>query len=213
MKFNLTFENQPFFNVEYKHTNDAIVEVAEQNDAEGTSNLVTVNLETFKNLNISLFFPLDFIPHVSGYGGFIANYGKFDSPYLGEQFLRDKWDYTGFIAAEFELPGKIDTELSGWYNSGGQDGLTNAQWLYGVDIGFSKKFWDNKAQVSVGVENILAKYLTADITFANLDIDVRNRWDGPVFNMQFTYKFGNQYMKGKKGHNSSAQDVLNRASK
>jgi len=213
LKFNLTFENQPFFNIEYKHTNDAIVEVAEQDDAAGTSNLVTVNLETFKNFNVSLFFPLDFIPKISGYGGFIANYGKYDSEYLGDQFLRDKWDYTGFIAAEFMLPGEINSELTGWYNSGGQDGITNAQWLYGVDVGFSKKFLDNKAKVSLGVENLFAKYLTADIEYANMDIDVFNRWDGPVVNMQFSYKFGNQHMKSRKGHNNSASDVLNRAQK
>ena len=213
LKFNLHYDNQPFFNIEYKHTNDAIVELAEQNDAEGTSNLVTTNLETFQNFNASLFFPLDFIPKISGYAGVIANYGKYDSEYLGELFLRDKWDYTGFIAAEFELPAKINTELTGWYNSGGQDGITNAEWLYGVDIGFSRKFMDGKARLSAGVENLFARYLTAEVVYSNLDIDVRNRWDGPVVNMQFTYKFGNQHMKGRKNHNSSAQDMLNRAGK
>ncbi|MEM6964106.1 MAG: outer membrane beta-barrel protein [Bacteroidota bacterium] len=211
MKFNLHFQNQPFFNIEYKHTNDAIVEVSEQNDEAGTSNLVTVNLETFKNFNVSLFFPLDFIPKVSGYGGFIANYGKFDSEYLNDQFVRSKWDYTGFISAELTLPFDINSQISGWYNSGGQDGIVNAQWLYGVDVGFSKKFMEQKAKFSVGVENLFARYLTAEIEYANMDIDIHNRWDGPVINAQFSYKFGNQHVKRRKGHNNSGADVLNRA--
>ena len=212
-KFNLAFQNQPFFNIEYKHTNDAIVEVSEQNDTLGTSNLVTVNLESFKNFNASLFFPLDFIPGVSGYGGVIANHGKYDSEYLGDNFQRSKWDFTTFISAEFMLPGKINTELSGWYNSGGQDGIINASWLYGVDVGFSKKFLDNKARVSIGVENLLARYMFAEIKYSNMDIDINSRWDGPVVNMQFSYKFGNQHMKGSKRRSSSASDVLNRAQK
>lgn len=212
-KFNLAFQNQPFFNIEYKHTKDAIVEVSEQNDTLGTSNLVTVNLKSFKNFNASLFFPLDFIPGVSGYGGVIANHGKYDSEYLGDNFQRSKWDFTTFISAEFMLPGKINTELSGWYNSGGQDGIINASWLYGVDVGFSKKLLNNKARVSIGVENLLARYMFAEIKYSNMDIDINSRWDGPVVNMQFSYKFGNQHMKGSKRRSSSASDVLNRAQK
>ena len=111
------------------------------------------------------------------------------------------------------LPGKINTELSGWYNSGGQDGIINASWLYGVDIGFSKKFMDNKLRVSLGVENILARYMFADIKYANMDILINSRWDGPVVNMQVSYKFGNQHMKSSKRRSSSASDVLNRAQK
>lgn len=212
-KFNLAFQNQPFFNAEYKLTNDAIVEVSEQNDSLGTSNLVTVNLETFKNFNINLALPLDFIPGVSGFAYIAANYGKYDSEYLGDNFQRSKWDYTAYIQTEFMLPGKINTELSGWYNSGGQDGIINASWLYGVDIGFSKKFLDNKAKISLGVENILARYLDAEIVYSNMNIGINSRWDGPVVNMQFSYKFGNQHMKSSKRTSSSASDVLNRAQK
>lgn len=212
-KLNLAYQNQPFFNVEYKHTNDAIVEVSEQNDSLGTSNLVTVNLETFKNFNINLALPIDFIPGVSGFAYFAANHVSYDSEYLDENFNRSKWDYTAYLQTEFMLPGKINTELSGWYNSGGQDGIINAQWLYGVDIGFSKKFMDNKAKVSLGVQNILARYMFADIKYANMDININSRWDGPVVNMQFSYKFGNQHMKSKERRNSSASDVLNRAQK
>ena len=212
-KFNLAYQNQPFFNIEYKHTNDAIVEVSEQDDEAGTSNLVTVNLETFKNFNVSLFFPLDFIPGISGYGGFIANHGAYDSEYLGENFERSKWDYTGFLQAQFTLPGEINSEVTGWYNSGGQEGIVNASWLYGVDVGFSKKIMNDKAKVSFGVENLFARYLNADIVYSNMDIIYKSRWDGPLVNMQFTYKFGNQHMKRSKRHKSSASDVLNRAQK
>ncbi len=212
-KLNLAFQNQPFFNIEYKHTNDAIVEVSEQNDSLGTSNLVTVNLENFKNFNVNLAAPLDFIPGVSGFAYIAANYGKYDSEYLGDNFQRSKWDYTAYVQTEFMLPGKINTELSGWYNSGGQDGIINASWLYGVDIGFSKKFLNDKARVSLGVQNILARYMFADIKYANMDISIHSRWDGPVVNMQFSYKFGNQHMKSSKSRNSSASDVLNRAQK
>ena len=210
MKFNLSYEKQPFFNVEYKSTRDAMVEVTDQNDATGEASLTTVNLESFKNLNISLYFPLDFIPGVTGYGGVIANYGKFESEYLDDIFDRSKWDYTGFLQAEFKLPQDIKSTVTGWYNSGGQQGIINATWLYGVDVGFSKSILEDKAKISLGVENLLARYMYADINYANMDLDIYSRWDGPVVNMQFSYKFGNQHFKSKESRKSSASEELNR---
>ena len=109
------------------------------------------------------------------------------------------------------MPGKINTEISGWYNSGSQDGIINAQWIYGVDVGFSKKFLNDKLRVSAGVQNLLARYLHGDIVYANMDVDIYSRWDGPVFNAQVSYKFGNQHMKSAKRHRGSASDELNRA--
>ncbi len=210
-KFNLAYQGQPFFNIEYKHTKDAMVEVTEQDDDAGTSNLATVNLENFKVFNISLFFPLDFIPGISGYGGVIANRSAYDSGYLDDHFAKTKWDYTGFMQAEFKLPGQINGEVTGWYNSGGQDGLVNASWLYGVDIGFRKKFLDDKLSISLGCENILARYLSADVKYSNMDILIRDRWDGPVVNTKISYRFGNQHMKQAKQRSSSSSDVINRA--
>ncbi|MEL6865418.1 MAG: outer membrane beta-barrel family protein [Bacteroidota bacterium] len=211
LKFTLAYEKQPFFNIEYKKTNDAMVDVTEQNDETGETNLTTVNLESFNVFNASLFFPLSFIPHVDGYGGFIANHGAYDSEYLDQQFSRSKWDFTAFVQTDFTLPGEINAEVTAWYNSGGQDGILNASWLYGVDVGFGKKFLDNKLQVNFGVENLFARYLHADIRYANMDVDLYDRWDGPVVSMQFKYKFGNQHMKRQKKHRSGASDEINRA--
>lgn len=210
-KFNLAFQGQPFFNIEYKDTKDAMIEVTDQDDELGTSNLTTVNLESFKVFNISLFFPLDFIPGISGYGGFIGNRNSFDSDYLDDRFQKVKWDYTGFMQVEFKLPGKINGEVSGWYNSGGQDGLVNANWLYGVDVGFSKKLLDDKLTLSLGCQNLFARYLEADVIYSNMNILINDRWDGPVVNMRASYRFGNQHMKKSKRRGTSSSDVLNRA--
>lgn len=213
MKFNLTYEKQPFFNIEYKLNNDAMVEVTEQNDETGETNLTTVNLESFKVFNASLFFPLDFIPGITGYGGVIANRSSYDSEYLAQQFNRSKWDITGFMQANFTLPGKIESEVTGWYNSGSQEGIINSSWLYGVDVGFSKKFMNDRLKVSAGVDNLFRRFFYGDIRYANMDVLIYNEWDGPAYNFQIHYKFGNQHMKQKKGHKSSASEEINRAQK
>jgi len=211
-KFTLAYEGQPFFNVEYKHTNDAIVELTDQNDTTGETNLSTYNIDRFKTFNSSLFFPLDFIPKISGFGGVIANLGIYeDADYLEVGFSRKKWDITGFLQMQFELPAKIQTEVTAWYNSGSQEAIVNTSWLYGVDAGLSKKFMDDKLQLSLGVENLFARYLNAEIKFANMDFTLYNVWDGPVVNFQATYKFGNQHMKSKENRRGSASEELQRA--
>ncbi len=210
-KFSLMFENQPFFNIEYKHTNDAMVEVTEQDDASGQTFLTNVNLDAFKVLNISLFFPLDFIPKTSGYGGFIANHNKYDSPYLDQQFSRSKWDYTAFLSANITLPKKVEMEVSGFWNSGGLQGIINAEWLYGVDVGVARKFLNDKLKVSVGIDNVLRRFFHGSVQYANMDFNIVSRWDAPVYNMQVSYKFGNQHMKSKGSRSSSAEEVIRRA--
>ncbi|MFT6359964.1 MAG: ferric enterobactin receptor [Paraglaciecola sp.] len=213
LKVNLSYEKQPFFNVEYKRTKDAMVELTQQDDETGEAFLSTFNLEKFENWNLSLFFPLDFIPKIEGYGGVIANHVSYDSKYLEQQFVREKWDFTGFLQMSFQLPAEINTEITGWYNSGGQEGIVSAQWLYGVDLGMSKKFLNDKLKVSVGVENIFARFLKADIEYANMDLFIENRWDGPIPSLQLRYKFGNQHMKSSKQGGGSAREELNRAAK
>jgi len=211
MKFNLTYENQPFFNIEYKTNSDAMVEVTEQNDITGEAYKTIVNLETHNIFSTSLFFPLDFIPLIAGYGGIIATHAEYDSKYLESQFERSKWNYTGFMQANFKLPADIHGEVTGWIDSGGQEGIMNAEYLFGVDAGLSKKFWNDKAKISVGVNNLFNRFWHANIDYSNMDVDLIAKWDAPVVNMRFSYKFGNQHMKTKR-HKSSGSDVMNRAS-
>ncbi len=212
MKFTLAYEKQPFFNIAYKLNTDAMVEVIEQDDATGEAFKSTVNLDSKKNFNVSLFFPLDFIPKITGYAGVIANHVQFDSPYLDQTFDQSKWDYTGFVQMNFTLPGKIESEVSGWYTTGGLEGIIDSEWLYGVDIGFSKKFMKDKAKISVGVESLFSRFFHGTVAYSNIDMNVIQTWDAPVFNMQLRYKFGNQHMKSKK-HRSGASEELRRTGK
>jgi len=78
-KFNVTYENQPFFSVEYRTSSDAMVEVTEQDDETGEAFQITRNLENHNVFSTMLGFPLDFIPFISGYGAIIATHVEYDS--------------------------------------------------------------------------------------------------------------------------------------
>lgn len=209
---NLTYDNQPFFNIEYKISEDPMVEVVEQEASTGEAFKTDINLQRRDNFSASLFFPLDFIPHISGYGGGIVNHVNFDSRYKGEVFDPSQWSFTGFMQVNSKLPGKVQVEASGWYYSGGIEGIIVGEHLYGVDVGASKKFLNDKLKVSVGVDNLLVRFWHGNVDFGGMNARIISKWDAPVFNLQLNYKFGNQHMKSKK-HRGGASDELNRVGK
>ena len=110
------------------------------------------------------------------------------------------------------LPYDIETELSGWYTTGGLQGLISSESMYGVSFGISKKFLNKKAKISFGVDNIFNKFYTGIVDYSNIDLKLKSKWDAPVANLQFSYKFGNQHIKSKK-HRNAASEELRRAGK
>jgi len=208
-KFTLTFEGQPFFNVEYKQSTDAIVEVTEQENSREAFK-IDVNFEKQTQFSTSLFFPLDFIPATSGYGGVIVSKNDYDSAYLGSNFVDGSWNTTAFIQAELELPWEISAELGGWFTSGNQEGIFNSEYLYGTSFGLSRKFLDRKLQVNLGVEDFVNRFWHANVDFQQ-DMDLVVSWQAPVVNMKVSYKFGNQHLKSKTKTKTSASDELRRA--
>lgn len=210
-KFNLSYEGQPFFNIEYKHTNNVMTDVIRQNNETGQSNQVRMNLKNLKNFSTSLFFPLDFIPEISGYAGVIGNYIDYTNDDPDLLFNRSIWTLTSFLSVEYTLPGDINSELSGWYTSGELDGVIVGEYLYGVDIGFNKKILNNNGRISLGVDNLFYRPFIGKVEYGGVSLDAISYWDAPVANIKFSYKFGNQFMKTKDKLGGSGNDILRRS--
>ena len=208
-KFSLSYEGQPFFNIEYKDSKDAIVEVTRQEPDNQEASKTDVNFDSRKSFNTSLYFPLDFIPKVGGYGGVILDNTSFNSSFDNGNFDRSRWSTTLFIQAEFKLPFDINAELGGWYNSGGQEGIFVSEYIYGTSIGFSKKVLKNKGKISLGVEDFANRFWHAKVDYQQ-DLQLVSRWQAPIVNAKFSYKFGNQHLKSKSRRKGSGSTEINR---
>lgn len=209
MKFSLAFQKQPFFNVEYKLTEDAMIESIGQNDETGESYRSEINIDSKKQFNISLFFPLSFIPKTQGYGGIIVNNFQFYSPLLEEEFKKSLWNYTAFLQAEISLPWRIKAEMSGYYTSGGINGYVTYEWMYGTRFGVSRKFLHDRARITIGVDDLFNKFYTGKVEYSNIDLTLHTEWDVPVFSFQLSYNFGNKHLN-RETHKSGAMDEINR---
>jgi len=210
-KFTLAYEGQPFFNIEYKNSNNAIVEVTQQETTSEEAFKTDINFDDREVWSGSLFFPLDMIPGISGgYGGVILTQTSFNSNYIEGVFDRSKFNTTAFIQMEMNLPWDVNAELGGWYTSGQQEGIFRSEYLFGTSLGLSKKVLNNKGKISFGVEDFANRFWHANVDYQQ-DMDIVSKWQAPVMNFRFSYKFGNQHLKSKSKQRSSASDVMNRA--
>ena len=210
-KFSLTYDKQPFFNLEYIRTNNSIEFVTEQDSESGVAFATNVNLDKFEKYGGSLFFPLDFVEGLSGYGGVMAYYNVYDSEYLNEQFNVEQWSVTAFIQANFKLPFEIETEVGGWYTNGGQDGIMNYEHMYGFSLGFERKFLNDKLSLNLSIDDVINRFFNANIDYAGFVADIESRWDTKVVNFRMNWRFGNQHLKKAERRRSGASDEINRA--
>ncbi len=209
-KFTLSYEGQPFFNIEYKRSNDAIVEVTEQEQNNQEAFKIDVNFDQQTQFSTSLFFPLSFLPGIEGYAGVIQARNSYNSLYINNTFDRSQWNTTAFLQAEFELPGEIQAEVGGWYTSSMQDGIFAAEYMYGTSAGISKKLLDNKLKINLGVEDFANKFFTARVDYQQ-DMDILSTWQAPNVSLKVSYKFGNQHLKSKRKTSGSASEEQRRA--
>lgn len=207
LRFNLTYENQPFFSVGYSKTDDVLFQIVSQNDATSETSRSTINLAQNKNWSFSLFAPLNFIKGIEGYTGVIANHNSYTSKNLTPQLDTSKWSVTWFANAEYKLPWSINSEISGYYTSGGLDGQIEFDWIAGIDIAFSKKFMNDQLKVSLELEEIVDRKFMGAINYDNINANIISDWPRRNVFLQVSYSFGKKYNKSKNRKNSAGDEV------
>jgi len=205
-RFNLTYDDQPFFSVSYKQTTDALFEIITQNDTSAETSRSVINIAENNNFTASLFGPLDFINGLDGYSGFIVNYNEYTSDRLTPALDLSKWSLTWYTSAEYQLPWDINSEISAYYSTGGLEGQIDYKWIAGIDIALSKKFLDDRLKVSVEFEEILNRKFLGNIKYDNVDANIESDWARQNLFLQLNYSFGSKFSKKKRRNNASKDE-------
>ncbi|MFD2564041.1 outer membrane beta-barrel protein [Aquimarina rubra] len=205
-RFNLTYEDQPFFSVSYGQTKDALFEIITQNDTSAETSRSVINLAENNNFTASLFGPLDFIKGLGGYTGIIVNYNEYTSERLTPALDLSQWSLTWYTSAEYQLPWDINSEISGYYSTGGLEGQIEYKWMAGVDVAVSKKFMNDRLKVSLEFEEILNRKFFGSINYDNVNATIVNDWPRQNIFLQLNYNFGSKFSKNKKRSNVSEEE-------
>ena len=203
---NLTFKEQPFFSVGYRSTTDALFEIVSQNDATAQTSRSVINLAEMKNWNFRAFAPLNFINGLEGYTGFIVNHNMYKSKNLTPVLDLGRWSLTWFTNVEYQLPWEINSELSGFYSTGGLQGQIEHEWLAGLSFAMSKKLMDDKLKINLGIGEILNRQFKGVIRYDNVNADIISDWSRQNVYLLLTYSFGSKFNKKKNRSNSSEEE-------
>jgi ferric enterobactin receptor len=210
-KLSLTADGQPFFNLEYNQTNDAIQMITEQDNKTGISYGFDENLARIRQYGGSLFLPLFGLKGLDGYAGTMIYYNEYKSKLFGDVLNQNAMSYTAFLQATYKINKNWKTELSGWYNGGGLRGLMRQGNMYGMDFGLNGKLWKDKLEMDLSVDNFLMRAFNGSINYLNQNIQIGNAWEPRVVTLTLKYKFGNQFFKDVKKAKSSAEEEARRA--
>ena len=211
-KLSLTYEKQPFFNLEHNVTQDVMVFVTEQDNDTGVAFAQDVNLDEFRQTGGSLFFPLDWIGNgISGYGGGMLYYNEYDSDYLDGRYNESAWSFTGFLQVNAKLSERWRAEATGWYQGGGLDGIIRYRPMYGVSFGLETELLDERATLALSFDDAIFQYFRGAVDYQDQQIDILSKWQVQEVGLRFTYRFGNRFLKEKKRVDGASREEMNRA--
>lgn len=205
-QLSLTFEEKPFFSIGYRNTSNALFEIISQNDTTAQTSRSVINIGNYKNWNFRIFAPVSFVDNLDGFSGFIVNHNQVNSSDLKPPLNLSKWSLTWYTNVEYVLPWGINSELSGYYTSGGLLGQIEHEWIAGLSFAMSKTFMNEKLKANVGIGEILNRQFKGTVNYNNVDADIITDWSRQNVYLQITYKFGEDFRKRKAENVSSEEE-------
>ena len=203
-QFSLTYEGQPFFGIGYSTTKDAIFNIIQQDDTTAQIRQLEVNIENNSNWNFRLFGPLDFIPKVEGFTGFIVLNNDLESATYSIDL--NKWSLIWFTQASYTLPYDINFEVSGNYGTGALDEGVDVDWFAELDFSFGKTFLDDRLKLNLGFNKMLNRGFVGVIDYDNVNASVESNGSRQNIQLRLSYSFGSKFGKNENDRDSSAEE-------
>jgi Outer membrane protein beta-barrel family/CarboxypepD_reg-like domain/TonB-dependent Receptor Plug Domain len=164
------------------------------------------NIAKFKNINMNLSFPIPITKWWSSQNNVSFYYNKYSGELLGQTLNTGQFAYNFYTSQNLKLPKSLTAEVSMWYNSRNIYGMMLGKAQYAVNAGLQKSFWNKKASLKLNVNDIfLTSFWAGRTDFANVKLDIRNRWDSRNARLTFTYKFGNQNVKAARRRSTATE--------
>ncbi|WNH10262.1 outer membrane beta-barrel protein [Thalassobellus suaedae] len=170
------------------------------------------NLIKYANTNIdrSISYGIDFSVNKKLYNNWYISAASslfyYDNQFTGFKdddivFTSSKWtsymQFTNYFS--FLKDKSLNIDLSYIYISPWAEGPSVVSTRSSLDLSIRKSFWDNKASLSIGVEDTFNGYnFTETSKYLNQDIVINSRKENRLFVIGFNYKFGNYRLSNSK---------------
>lgn len=113
---------------------------------------------------------------------------------------------------QFTITKTLTGEVSGWFRTGGVEGVFQAKSMGALSVGFSQQVMKGKGTIRLSVQDLLwSQRFRAISKYGTVDVSLTERGDSRVANLGFTYRFSKGKMNGApKRRASSANDEQSR---
>ncbi len=196
----------------YSRTKDMIVSDLPQIIASENKTYITSdNLDSQNYLSLTVSAPIPVKKWWNLQTNFSATYNQYKTFYRNATYDVNQFSYNVFANNTFTLPKNWTVELSGWYNSPTIYGLLVAKPQGMVNLGLQKTIMDKKATIRLNVQDLFwTNKFRGSTEFEDIHLKVRSLWPSRQVRLTFTYRFGNQNVKGARQRNTGSDDIQKR---
>jgi len=170
-------------------------------------NLRSANVFSGNVMAVKSFFRGKWIS-VNTVGGF---YAKYEAGSYGTDEVNAR--ITGYVSSNNTtmLPGKIKAECTLYYFSPIAMGVYRQRSQFSAGLGLSKSLLKSKGSLALNVTDLFNSQRTRnDVSSQEVNIRYDNKAESRYLNLVFTYKFGNNRVRGSKSRTTGIEDEKNR---
>ena len=174
----------------YSETEDAFMQVFEQNQEDRTTTTFTDNFDKTKNANFRAIVPVQIREWWGTSNMLQVNYNRFKSQ-IGEEFLdENQVSYMIRTQQNFSLPKGFKFEIMAMYlgpQLWGQGQIEGFGW---VDAGLSKSIMEDKLSISVNATDLFrTQVIKAKVEFADIDTSFEQYRSNQGIRFTLRYRF------------------------
>ncbi|AKD56187.1 outer membrane beta-barrel protein [Spirosoma radiotolerans] len=196
----------------FSRTTDFInQETPRQIAAQNITYVTPENLGHLDNLSLNMSFPVPVTKWWRMQNNISTYYQNYQTVYSDTPYQVKLVAFNLYTSNNFTMSKTVSAEVSAWYNSASQYGFYRAQPMGAFSIGVQKKLMDGKANLKLNVNDpFWLNQFRGRAAVQDIDFRVGSRWESRRVMLTFTYRFGNQNVKGARQRNSATSAEQNR---
>lgn len=179
-------------------------ETPRQIAAENVTYVTPENLGSLDNINLNISFPVGVTKWWRMQNNINTYYTHYQTFYSGTPFEVKMVAYNLYSSNNFTLSKTLSAELSAWYNSSSLYGFYRAQPMGAFSLGVQKKVLEGKGNLKLNISDpFWLNRFNGRAEVQDINFRVRSQWESRRMMLTFTYRFGNQNVKGARQRNSA----------
>ena len=198
IEFTHTYKGFLNTTLNYTRTTDIINDVLEQNTDRNETYVKKDNIAKQRQFGISISAGGELTKWWSANVWTNVYNNRFEGIVNGDHVEISATTGQANISNQFKIGKTVNAELSGYYNTGGVEGVFRIKNFGMVNMGISKQVLKGKGSVRISARDVLyTQKIKGDIKYSNIDAAFQQHRDSRQISLGFTYRFA----KGKTGGN------------